>query len=245
MFASVITALAATGLWAAVVLASVEWPLNQSQHETAVFRLGPVSADVRARQTLAAAEPFDVVVVPVKVGGPVDSAAVLRARVHIVGLGGVLVGESGPAQAVSTVRPFEMVRFRFPAPIPAGEAYYVEIDVPRETPWPVFLAATRGNRDPEGELFIEGVPTFADQDLAYQLLRRQSILERLPIWWDVYQGAVVVGIGLVALLHLVSFAAVTTLPARLRHRLPHPAVLGLAPPALLAAAYFALLFFVL
>lgn len=233
-------ALVALGLWAAVMLIPVEWSLSQSQREEAVFRVGPVSADVQAEQTFAAAEPFDLLAVPVKVGGPVGSVAVLRARVHISGPSGALVAASAPANAVPTERAFEIVQFRFLVSIPAGQAHYIERDIPRETPWPVFLAAIGGDKDPDGQLLMQGAPTFADQDLAYQLLRRQSILGRLPMWSVAYQGAVIVGTGLVALLHLVSYGALATLPQRLRRRLPHPVALGLAPPALLAAAYFVL-----
>ena len=217
------------------------WPLNSYQHENAVFRLGPVSADVQAGQTFAAAEPFSVFALPVNVGGPIDSVATLRTRIRIAGPGGVPVAESAPAQAVSTERTFEMVRFELPAPLPAGEGYYVEFDVPRETAWPIFLAAAEGNTDPVGQLFMQGAPTFAGQDLAYQLLRRQSILGRLSIWWVSYQGAVIVGAALVALLHVVSYAAVRALRAHACHHLPYQVALALAPPAALAAAYFVLL----
>ena len=78
-----------------------------------------------------------------------------------------------------------------------------------------------------------------------QLLRRQSISERLPTWWRANQGSVVAGVGLVVLLHMVSFAAIHGLPPRVRRRLPSAFVLGLAPPALLAAAQFALFLLVL
>lgn len=237
--------LAALGLWAVVTLAPLEWPLSPYQHENAVFRLGPVSADVQAGQTFAAAEPFSVFAVPVKVGGPINEVAPLHARVRIGDPAGPSVAESTPTLAVSTQRPFEMVRFWFPATLPAGNVYYAEIEVPRETPWPIFLAATANEWDPDGQLYIQGTATFAGQDLAYQLLRSQSILKRLPVWWGSSRGAVIVGAVLIALVHLVSFAAVGSVPRRACSPLPHWTSLALAPPALLVAANFALLFFVL
>ncbi len=242
---SVLVVLAALGLWALVVFAPIEWPLSPYQHEDAVFPLGPVSADVQAGQSFAALESFDVFAVPVKVGGPVDEAASLRVRVRIGGPTGLPVAESSPTLAVSTQRSFEIVKFRFPETIPAGVAYFVEIDVPRETPWPIFLAATGDEKDSLGQLFLQGAPTFAGQDLAYQLLRRQSILGRLLVWWTSSRGAVVVGAVLIALVHVVSFAAIGALPRHARRPLAHWSALALVPPALLAAAYFALMFFVL
>lgn len=232
-------------LWSAVLFIEVAWPLSPYQHEDAVFPLGPVSADVQPGQTFKAVEPFHVFAAPVKVGGPVDSVAELSVRVRIAGPGGQLVAESVPTQAVSTERPFEMVLFRFPEPVPARHDYFVEFDIPRSTRWPVYLAAIDGDKAPDGRLFMQGAATFQRQDLVYQLLRRQSMFHRLPIWWGAYQGAVIVGIALMGLAHLVSCAAIQGLPARARRRLPHPLVAGLVPPALLAAASFALFFFVL
>ena len=93
ILASGLVPLAALGLWAVVILSPVEWPLNPYRHENAVFRLGPVSADVQAGQTFASAEPFNGIAVPVKVGGPVDKVAWLHARVHIRGPSGMPVAE--------------------------------------------------------------------------------------------------------------------------------------------------------
>lgn len=237
--------LVAVGLWLAVALIPVEWSLSPSQREGAVFRLGPVSADVAAGQTFASTEPFDLLVVPVKIGGPFGSAVVMYVRVHAGGPDNALIARSAPVAAVSTRRAFEMVVFRLAEPIAAGRPYYFEIEVPRDTPWPVFLAATRLDKASSGRLFLGGASGFEDQDLVYQLLSRQSLLGRLPRLWTAHQGSVVVGIGLLAMLHLVSYAAVHTVPVDVRRRLPHPLALGLAAPAVLAAAYFALLFFVL
>lgn len=236
---------AVVGLWCAVMLIPVEWPLSAYQSENAVFPLGPVSADVRPGQTFTAAEPFDVLAAPVNVGGPFDSVATFSTRVRLDGPGGPSVAVSAPATVASTQRAFEMVLFRFPETIPARAGYFVEFDIPRGTSWPVFLAALGGDRGPDGQLFMRGAPTHEGQDLVYQLLRRQSVGERLPTWWRANRGSVVVGIGLVSIVHLVSFAAIHAVPLRARRRLPNVFVLGLAPPALLAVAYFALFFFVL
>ena len=240
-----VVVLVALGLWSAVALVPVEWSLTRSQREGAAFRLGPVSADVRPGQTFTAAEQFDLLALPVKIGGPFGSAALLRVRVHVNGPDGALIAKSAPANAVSTERKFEMVTFRLLAPVPVGSSYYFELEVPRDTPWPVFLAATRLDKHSDGRLFVEGAPGFTDQDLVYQLIRRQSTFGRLPLWWTGHQGAVIVGAALVLLLHLVSYAGVQTLSLDVRSRLPPPAVLGLAAPAVLTAAYFVILFFVL
>jgi len=236
---------AVLGLWCAVLGIPVEWPLNAYRNEHAVFRLGPVSADVLPGQTFGAAEPFDLIAVPVKVGGPLGSAADLRARLRAESPRGAVVAESALTRAVSTAHSFQVIHFPFPESLPAGEQYYVEFDVPRESSWPIYLAATQGDQAPSGELLMQGNPTFAGEDLAYQLLRRQSIRERLPTWWGDSRGAVIVGLALVVLLQLASWAAAAGLPTHVRHWLPHYLVLGLAPPALLAAAYFALFFLVL
>ncbi len=238
-------AIAVVGLWCAVMLTPVDWPLSAYQNENAVFPLGPVSADVQPGQTFTAREPFDVVAAPVRVGGPFDSVATLSTRVRVAGPQGPSVAVSAPVTAVSTERAYQMVVFRFPETIPAREGYFVEFDIPRGTRWPVYLAAIGGNKDPDGQLYMRGAPTPEGQDLVYQLLRRQSISERLPTWWRANQGSVVAGVGLVVLLHMVSFAAIHGLPPRVRRRLPSAFVLGLAPPALLAAAQFALFLLVL
>lgn len=242
--ASGLVALAALGFWLGIVLAPFAWPLSPYQHEDAVFRLGPVSADVQAGQTFAATEPFNAIAIPVRVGGPIDEFAWLQARMRIGGPAGVTVAESPPTLAVSTQRSFAMVQFWFPSAVPAGEIYFVEVDVPRETPWPIFLAATGDDKDRSGQLHMQGAPTFDGQDLAYQLLRSQSILGRLPIWWDSHRGSLFVSAVLIALVHLISFAAVGALPRHARRALPHGPALALASPALLAAAYCGLLFFV-
>lgn len=245
VLSSVLILLTALGLWLAVALVPVEWSLSPSHREGAVFRLGPVSSDVPAGQTFDTAELFDLLATPIRVGGPFGSVVQTRIRVHSEGPDGSLVATSAPVEAVSTERTFEMVMFRLSAPVASGRTYYFELDFPQNTAWPVFLAATLRNKDSSGRLFMGGEPGFADQDLVFQLLRRQSLLGRLPHWWTAHHGGVVVAVALVLLLHLASYAAVYALPLELRRLLPHTAVLGLTPPAILAAAYFALMFFVL
>ena len=243
--ASLLIASGVVGLWCAVMLIPIEWPLSVYQHENSVFNLGPVSADVRPGQSFAAHEPFDVLAAPVQVGGPLESVATLTARVRSAGPSGASVSVSAPVRAVSTERAYQMVHFRFPETVPAGDEYFVEFDIPRVTRWPIYLAAIAGDKYPDGQLFMQGAPTLRGQDLVYQLLRRQSIGERIPTWWHANRGSVVVGIGLLVLLHLVSIAAIHGLPLRVRRRLPQVFLLGFAPPALLGAANFALFFLVL
>ncbi len=231
------------GLWAVVLTLPVEWAISPSTRT--VFRLGPVSADVTVGQTFAVSEPFDLLTLPVRIGGPFGSTANLQVRVRSGGPRGELVAESARVAVISTKREFEMAEFRFTRSVPAGEPRYFELEIPRQTSFPVFVAAKRNDEDPGSRLFLAGTPGYADQDLAYQLLRRQSVLGRLPVWWESHRGVVVVGAGLLVLLHVISYAAVQGLRAQARHRLPHPVVLGLALPALLVTGYFVLLFFLL
>lgn len=243
--AGIATAIAVVGLWCAVLLIPVNWPLSAYQNDNAVFPLGPVSSVVQPGQTFSATEPFDVIAAPVRVGGPLGSAVELRTRLRFDGPGGAIVVESSPAVAESTHRAYQMVLFRLPRAIAARDGYFLEFDIPRDASWPIFLAAISGDKEPDGRLFMAGAPSPEGQDLAYQLLRRQSVGERLPTWWGANRGSIVVGIGLVLLVHLVSLTAAHALRLGSLRRLPDGVVLGLAPPALLAGAYFALLFIVL
>jgi len=243
--AVIATAISVVGLWCAVLLIPVNWPLSAYQNENAVFPLGPVSAVVQPGQMFSATEPFDVLAAPVRIGGPFGSAVTLHTRIRLDGPGGATVVESSPAEAESTHGAYQMVLFRLPKTIAARDGYFLEFDIPRGTSWPIFLAAIGGDKEPDGRLFMAGSPSHEGQDLAYQLLRRQSVGERLPTWWGANRGSVVVGVGLVLLVHLISFTATRALRLESLRRLPDGLVLGLAPPALLAATYFALLFLVL
>ncbi len=243
--ANIVMAVAVAGIWCAVMLIPVDWPQSTYQKESAVFPLGPVSADVQPGQTFAAAEPFDTLAAPVRVGGPLDSAVVLGTRLRLDGPRGSTVAESANTTVVSTHRRFEMVLFRFQETQSADRKYFVEFDIPRGTRWPVFLAAVGGDTNPEGQLFMQGIRTHEGQDLVYQLLRRQSIGARLPAWSVGSPGSIAVGIGLLVLVHLTSFAALHTLLPPARRRLLTVSILGLVPPVLLAGVYFVLLFVVL
>ena len=238
-------AVVVVGIWGAVMLIPVDWPLTTYQKESAVFPLGPVSADVQPGQILTAAEPFHTLAAPVKVGGPLDSAVVLSTRLRLDGPHGSTVAESANTTVVSTHRRFEMALFRFPDTLSAQRTYFVEFDIPRGTRWPVFLAAVGGDTNPEGQLFMRGEPTHEGHDLVYQLLRRQSVSARLPAWWVDNPGAIAVGIGLLVFVHLTSFAALHALVPPARRRLQTIFVPGLVPPVLLVGAYFVLLFAVL
>ena len=233
------------GIWCAVMLIPVDWPLSSYLPETAVFPLGPVSADVQPGQVFTAAEPFDTLAAPVRVGGPLDSAAELGTRLRLDGPRGSTVAASANTAVVSTHRRFEMALFLFPETQSADRTYFVEFDIPRGTRWPVFLAAVGGDTNPEGQLFMRGEPTHEGQDLVYQLLRRQSVSARLPAWWVDNPGAIAVGIGLLVFVHLTSFAALHALVPPARRRLQTIFVPGLVPPVLLVGAYFVLLFAVL
>ncbi len=240
-----LVAIVVAGIWCAVMLVPVDWPSTTYQKETAVFPLGPVSADVQPGQVFTAAEPFDTLAAPVRVGGPLDSAAVLGTRLRLEGPRGSTVAESASTTVVSTHRRFEMVLFRFSETLSAEKTYFVEFDIPRGTRWPVFLAAVGGDTNPEGQLYMQGDPAPEGQDLVYQLLRRQSLATRLPAWWVSNPGSIAVSTGLLVLAHLTSFAALHTLVPPARRGLLSVFVLGLMPPVLLVGAYFVLLFVVL
>jgi hypothetical protein len=216
----------------------VAWALNQPDRTG--FRLGPVSEDIRAGQTFVASEAFDIIAVPVLLGAPIGNHLILQATLQAGGLDGTHVASSLLTTAYSRAGGADVVEFPFETTVPGGTSLYFEIQVPRSSPWPVFLTATQGDRDSTGRLVMNGTFGHADQDLIYQLLRQQSVFSRMSYWWTDHLFALVVSIALITLVHVLTYTTVRTVSETVQQRLPRLSILAITVGSLVTVVYFAL-----
>lgn len=191
-------------IWLAIALVPVSWPLSDPGRSP--FRLGPISADVPAGQTFRATEPFHRISIPVRIGGPFGQTNQLSLRIDFDGLNGSRSVRSGTIRVTTTANEMEQITFEFEGPIAVSELLYFEIEVSPSAEWPTFTMATLADQTVDGQLYLEGAPGFADQDLVFQLLRRQSSRERLTVWWSLYPAMLVTGAFLLALVHITVFS---------------------------------------
>lgn len=229
-------------IWLAIALGPVSWPLSDPGRWP--FRLGPISADVPAGQTFRATEPFDRISIPVRIGGPFGQTNQLSLRVDLDGRSGSRSVRSGTVRVKSTSDQMEQVTFEFEEPITVPELLYFEIEVSPSAEWPTFTMATLADQTVDGRLYLEGAPGFADQDLVFQLLRRQSSRERLTVWWSLYPAMLVTGALLLALVHMTVFSifrAMAQAEVRWLRRV-RPSVATLSGVAVSLGTIFALAF---
>ena len=231
-----VTITLASWLW--ILMVPVAWPLNQPDRTG--FRLGPVSEDVQAGQTFVASEAFDIVAVPVWLGAPFGNHLDLQATLQAGGVDGAHVASSRPTPAYSRESGPDVVEFIFETTMPRDTSLYLEIQVPRSSPWPVFLIATRGDRDSTGRLVMHRNFGHVDQDLIYQLLRQQSVYSRMSYWSTHHPFALVVAITVITLVHVLAYITVRTLSETVQQRLPRPSVMMITIGSLVTATYFAL-----
>ena len=231
-----VTITLASWLW--ILLVPIAWPLNQPDRTG--FRLGPVSEDVRAGQTFVASEAFNIVAVPIWLGAPFGNRLDLQATLQAGGVDGAHVAASRPTPAYSRESGPDVVEFIFETTLPKDISLYLEIQVPRSSPWPVFLIATRGDRDSTGRLVMNRNFGHVDQDLIYQLLRQQSVYSRMSHWSTHHPFALVVAITLITLVHVLTYMIVRTLRETVQQHLPSPSLMMLTLGSLVTATYFAL-----
>ena len=230
-------------IWLAVALVPVSWPMSDPGRSP--FRLGPISAAVPAGQTFRATEPFDQVSVPVRIGGPFGEMNRLSLRIDYDGQDGTWSVRSESVQVESTSKETEQVTFNFEELIAVSGPLYFEIEVPPAAEWPTYTLATLADQTPDGRLYLERTPGFADQDLVFQLLRRQPLGERMTIWWSQYRAMAVIGIILLGLIHGAVFTIFGTMAeAGVRWlRVIRPTVITLPVVAAGVGAVFAIAFF--
>ncbi len=190
--------LAAAGIAAAVLFVPVAWAATDMPASRALQNLGPVSAFVVPGQTMVLREPVDTVALPVRVGGPFGSIAPLRLVARANHADTTVLGSSEGAARARPER-YDVVLFRFDRALKPDEAAYLELQVPPQTEWPILVASTTADSQrSDGRLYLRGEPAFADLDLAYQLLRHESLAFRLPLLWRQHREALVVSIATLA-----------------------------------------------
>jgi len=230
-------------IWLAIALVPVSWPLSDPGRSP--FLLGPISADVPAGQTFRATEPFDRISIPVRIGGPFGQTNQLSLRIDLDGRNGSRSVRSGTVRVQPASDQMEQITFEFEEPIAASELLYFEIEVSPAAERPTFTMATLADQTPDGRLYLEGAPGFADQDLVFQLLRQQSSRERLTVWWSLYPAMLVTGVFLLALVHITVFSifrAMAEAEVRWLRRV-RPSVATLLTVAVSLGTIFAFAFF--
>ena len=164
--------------WATVLFFPVNWPVSSMPANSAVIPIGPVSSFVVAGQSFRPDEAVSSIDLLIRVGGPFGSSSPLTLsvyndidRVHLIA--------QGTASPVSAPDGLVNTRFELDTPLTDQRLYYLEIDIPPTTPWPILVGGTRSDPEREGEqLYLMGKPGWSDQDLAYQLFRQQSSIQR-------------------------------------------------------------------
>jgi len=236
-------AMLGSAIWLAIALAAVSWPLSGPGRSP--FRLGPISADVPAGQTFRATEPFDQISIPLRIGGPHGVTNQLNLRVEYVGQDGLWSDRSDTKRVKSTPERMEQITFSFEEPLENPGPLYFEIEVSPVAEWPTNTLATLADQAPDGRLYLASAPGFADQDLVFQLLRRQPLWERLAVWWSHYRAMAVTVAILLGRVHpavFVIFGAMAD-AGIVRLRGVRPSVATLPAVASSVGAVFAIAFF--
>jgi hypothetical protein len=164
--------------WATVLFFPVNWPVSSMPANSAVIPIGPVSSFVVAGQSFRPSEAVSSIDLLIRVGGPFGSSSPITLsvyndidRVHLIA--------QGTASPVSVPGGLAVTRFELDTPLADQRLFYLELDIPPTTPWPILVGGTRSDPEREGEqLYLMGKPGWSDQDLAYQLFRKQSAIQR-------------------------------------------------------------------
>lgn len=186
---------AATAAILATVLAvPVDWPVTNTPPPQVLMRIGPVSSYIVPGQTLAAKEGANAVAIPIRVGGPFGAKSKIGLAIYS-DTGSATVLASASAMAVSGPAQFEPTMFRLDRKLEAGRAAYMELKIPEDNPWPIFVAGTKADTTRQaGSLYLRREAQWPDQDLAYQLFRRSALVQRLADLWNTNQAASVTAV---------------------------------------------------
>ena len=169
----------------------------------------------------------------------------LNLRVEYVGQDGLWSVRSDTISVESTPAQMEQITFSFEERLEIPGPLYFEIEVSPTAEWPTYTLATLADQDPDGRLYLASAPGFADQDLVFQLLRRQPLWERLAVWWSQYRAMAVTGAILLGLVHLTVFAIFRAMADAgiLWLRGVRPSVATLPAVASSVGAFFVIAFF--
>ncbi len=198
-------------IWLATILVPVSWPLSDPGR--APFRLGPISTDVRAGQTFRAAEAFDQISLPLRVGGPFGSSNNISINVRSADPTMSWAVRSKVVSVESTGEATEQVTFDLEQSISRPDPLYLEIEVSPSARWPTYALATQGDQDPNGRLYLGHEPGFADQDLVFQILVRRTTWSQIGIWWPDHRMMFASGLVLLLLVHFSVYTLVRAVVA--------------------------------
>ena len=146
--------------------------------KSAVISIGPVSSFVVPGQLFRTPEAISAIDLLVRVGGPFGSSSPITLLVY-TDIDRVNLITQGTANPVSVPEGLAVTRFNLDTPLADQHQFYLELAIPPTNPWPILVGGTRS--DPERErdqLYLMGKPGWSDQDLAYQLFRQQSPIQR-------------------------------------------------------------------
>ena len=185
--------------WTMVLFIPVDWPVSSMPPSSALFAIGPVSDFIVPGQVFGTPEEISAIDLLVRVGGPFGASTPVVMAVYEDVDRASLVARSA-AQPVSVSGGLTVTRFDLDAHLPGSRRYYLELEIPTENRWPLFVGGTRADPQRAGDrLYLERRPGWSDQDLAYQFFQRQTAFRRL-----LYISSVRPDIGWTILLSLVA-----------------------------------------
>ena len=197
--------------WLAIALVPVAWPLSEPGRSP--FRLGPISTDVRAGQTFLQPEAFDQISLPLRVGGPFGSSNEVSINVRSADPTMSWGVRSEIVAVESTSEAMEQVTFHLEQPVSRPDLLYFEIEISPTAQWPTYTLATRGDQERAGRLYLEDAPSFADQDLVFQILGRKPAFAKVVAWWPNHKMTILSALILLALVHVFVYTSLRALAA--------------------------------
>jgi|GEM_PF-1769876 hypothetical protein len=164
--------------WATAFLLPLDWPVSSMTDRSALIPIGPVSEFVVPGQLFGTPEAVSAIDVLIRVGGPFGASTPVGMAVYEDVERTSLVARSG-AEPVSVPAGLAVIRFDLDVAIDGNRRFYLELEIPPDNPWPIFVGGTRDDPRRAGDyLYLERRPGWSDQDLAYQFFRRQTGIQR-------------------------------------------------------------------
>ncbi len=164
--------------WATALLLPLAWPVSSMPARSALFPIGPVSDFVVPGQSFGTPEEISAIDILIRVGGPFGASTPVGMAVYEDVDRTSLVARSA-AEPVSVPAGLAVVRFDLDVPIDGNQRFYLELEIPPDNPWPIFVGGTRNDPQRAGDrLYLERKPGWSDQDIAYQFFRRQTGVQR-------------------------------------------------------------------
>ena len=164
--------------WATALLLPLDWPVSSMPARSALIPIGPVSEFVVPGQSFGTPEEVSAIDVLIRVGGPFGASTPVGMAIYENVDRTSLVVRSA-ADPVSVPPGLAVIRFDLNVPIDGNRHFYLELEIPPDNPWPIFVGGTRDDPQRAGDrLFLERRPSWSDQDMAHQFFRRQTGIQR-------------------------------------------------------------------